>query len=276
MWAHTRWRGRFLPADLRRPEQLGAYGSWCTAVEGNTTAYGLPSPATVASWAEEAPAHLRFHFKLPQTITHRGRLRDAGADLAGLADLLAPLGARVEQLAVQLPAGFAPTDLGALAALLAQVPAPYTAAVEVRHPAFFEDGPAARAFVRLLADRGAEWTTFDTTTLFARPPASEAEREAWAQKPRLPRKAVAVGARPVVRYLGCDDVDATVAGWQPWLPVVARWLGEGRSPTVFVHTPDNDEALGLARRFHEEVRAVASVPVEPLPEPMEVPPTTLF
>jgi Protein of unknown function DUF72 len=88
---------------------------------------------------------------------------------------------------------------------------------------------------------------------------------------------VAIGHRPVVRFLGRDDVDATVAGWQPWVPVVAGWLAEGRSPTVFVHTPDNDEALALARQFHDEVRAAATVDVAPLPEPtVAAEPPTLF
>ncbi len=276
MWALPEWRGRFLPADLRRSEQLGAYGSWCTAVEGNTTAYGVPTPERVQAWAEEAPAHLRFLFKLPQTVTHRGARRDRGAEVATLLGRLAPLGERVEQLAVQLPAAFGPRHLGALAELLSTVPPPLTCAVEVRHPAFFDAGPAARTLEHLLADRGAEWTTFDTTTLFSRPPTSEVEREAWSNKPRLPRTVVAIGDRPVVRYIGRDDVEQTVAGWQPWIPVVARWLEEGRTPTFFVHTPDNVEALGLARRFHDEVRRAAAVDVEALPQPMAVPPTTLF
>jgi uncharacterized protein YecE (DUF72 family) len=278
MWAHKGWQGRFLPGGSRRGGQLGAYATWCTAVEGNTTAYGLPSPATVATWAAETPARFRFLFKLPQVITHRRRLRNAEAELREVVDLLAPLGERAEVLSVQLPADFGPGDLGVLAAFLARVPAPHRYAVEVRHPAFFDGGPADRSLAGLLADRGAEWTTFDTTTLFATPPASDAEREGWAAKPRLPRRTVAIGDRPVVRYLGRDDVDATVAGWQPWVPVVAGWLAEGRSPTVFVHTPDNDEALALARRFHDDVRAAATVDVAPLPEPTvaDAPPPTLF
>jgi uncharacterized protein YecE (DUF72 family) len=277
MWAHKGWQGRDLPDRLRRTAQLPAYATWCTAVEGNTTAYGLPSPATVAAWAAEAPAAFRFLFKLPQVITHQRRLRDAGAELREVVDLLAPLGERAEVLAVQLPAGFGPGDLGALAAFLARAPVDHRYAVEVRHPAFFDGGSAGRALAGLLADRDAEWTVFDTTTLFARPPTSDAEREAWAAKPRLPRRTAAVGDRPVVRYLGRDDVDATVAGWRPWVPVVAGWLAEGRSPTMFVHTPDNDEALALARRFHDEVRAEAAVPVDPLPTPIEAgPPLTLF
>lgn len=276
MWAHPAWRGRFLPSDLRRDEQLTAYGTWCTAVEGNTTAYGLPAPSTVARWAEAAPPDLRLLCKLPQDLTHHRRLRHVEADVAAFVDLLAPLGERCDQLWIQLPAAFGPGDLGVLAALLARSPAGPRWAVEVRHPAFFDGSAAGRTLERLLADRDAEWVTFDTTTLFDRPPTSEAERDGWAKKPRLPRRVVALGARPVVRYIGRDDVDETIAGWQPWVPVVARWLEEGRSPTVFVHTPDNGHALGLARRFHDEVRAVAGVPVDPLPEPMPVPPTTLF
>ncbi len=275
LWAHGAWRGRFLPTDLRREEQLAGYASWCTAVEGNTTAYGLPSPATVATWAEGAPPGFRFLFKLPQEITHQGRLRDPGA-VGAVADLLAPLGDRADRLWIQLPASFGPADVDVLASFLDRAPAHLRWVVEVRHPDFFERGPAARGLARLLRDHDAEWATFDTTTLFAAPPESEAERDGWAKKPRLPRRPVALGDRPVLRYLGRDDVEATIAGWQPWVPIVAGWLEEGRSPTVFVHTPDNDEALGLARRFHDEVRAAASVAVAPLPEPMAAPPTTLF
>jgi hypothetical protein len=56
---------------------------------------------------------------------------------------------------------------------------------------------------------------------------------------------------------------------------VAGWLHEGRSPTVFIHTPDNVDALELARRFHDDVRA--RVPeVEPLSEPIPTGPPTLF
>jgi uncharacterized protein YecE (DUF72 family) len=278
MWAHKGWPGRFLPTSARRSGQLAAYASWCTAVEGNTTAYGLPSPATVATWADEAPPEFRFLFKLPQTITHQRRLRNAEAELREVVELLAPLGRRAEVLSVQLPATFEPADLGVLSAFLAQVPPGHRYAVEVRHAAFFDGGPADRALTALLADRDAEWTTFDTTVMFANPPTSEAEREAWANKPRLPRRTVAIGPQPVVRYLGRDDVDTTVEGWQPWVPVVAGWLAEGRSPTVFIHTPDNDEALRLARQFHDEVRTGCKVDVAPLPEPAvaDAPPPTLF
>jgi uncharacterized protein YecE (DUF72 family) len=76
----------------------------------------------------------------------------------------------------------------------------------------------------------------------------------------------ALGAHPVVRYIGRDDERSTVEGWEPWVAAVADWLREGRSPTVFVHTPDNDDAIVLARAFHAAVRA--RIPeLRALPEP---------
>jgi uncharacterized protein YecE (DUF72 family) len=78
--------------------------------------------------------------------------------------------------------------------------------------------------------------------------------------------------RPVVRYIGRDDEKSTVEGWEPWVGAVAAWLREGRSPTVFIHTPDNADTIALARTFHAAVRR--RVPdLRPLPEPV-VPPIT--
>jgi uncharacterized protein YecE (DUF72 family) len=280
MWAYKAWQGRQLPEGLSRDEQLPAYAGWCNAVEGNTTFYGSPSPATVASWAEQAPERFRFVFKLPRAITHERRLRGPDEDVRAFLDLLAPLGRRAETIAVQLPASFGPQDLGALASFVRRFPrldpGGHQVAVEVRHPAFFEPESVPRDTLRrILRGEGAEWITLDSTTLFAQPPTSDMERETWQRKPRLPVHREALSPQPIVRIIGRDDPDATVAGWQPWLPVVVEWLAQGRTPTVFVHTPDNVDALVLARLFHEQVRALAP-DVAPLPVPAEVAPPTLF
>jgi uncharacterized protein YecE (DUF72 family) len=274
MWAHRSWPGRFLPAGLGRGEQLAAYATWCNAVEGNTTFYGVPKASTVASWAAAAPEDFRFAFKLPRTITHERRLRGCGAELSSFLAVLEPLGARAGALSVQLPASFGPDDLEVLDRFLAEASRAHRWAVEVRHPAFSE-GAARQRLERVLSRRRAEWTSFDTTTLFSAAPTSEAERDGWAKKPRLPRRTTALGDRPVVRYVGRDDTAETVAGWQPWVPIVARWLAEGRHPTFFVHTPDNDDGPELARAFHDQVRALAPG-LAALPDPIAAHPTTLF
>ncbi|MER7503643.1 DUF72 domain-containing protein [Nonomuraea pusilla] len=275
MWAHAAWQGRFLPHPLPQGERLRAYASWCDAVEGNTTFYATPSRSTVESWAAQTGEDFRFVVKLPKPITHERRLADAGEELRSFLHAMEPLGPRIHALWIQLPASFGPSDVGTLAGFLRGLPASHRYAVEVRHRAFFAEERAARLLEGVLARAGAEWVPFDTVTLFASPPTSDAERDAWVKKPRVPRRTAALTDRPIIRYLGRDDTERTVEGWRPWVDVVAGWLREGRSPTVFVHTPDNADAPALARRFHDEVRAL--VPgLEPLPEPVPAEPPTLF
>jgi uncharacterized protein YecE (DUF72 family) len=275
MWSHAPWQGRFLPHPLAPRHRLSAYANWCNAVEGNTTFYATPPLDTVRSWAGQTDPDFRFVLKLPKPITHERRLADVAEPLRGFLAAIEPLGSRAHSLWVQLPPSFRPADLDTLSGFLGRLPREYRYSVEVRHRAFFEDPRWEQQLERVLDAAGAEWVTFDTTVLFESPPTSDGEREAWGKKPRLPRRSRALTSHPIVRYIGRDDVARTVAGWQPWLDTVAGWLREGRSPTVFIHTPDNVDSLELARRFHDDVRA--RVPeVEPLPEPVPAGPATLF
>jgi uncharacterized protein YecE (DUF72 family) len=275
MWTHVPWQGRFLPHPLPPRERLAAYATWCNAVEGNTTFYATPARGSVESWARQTSPDFRFVVKLPRSITHERRLVDTGEELRAFLSAIEPLGPRAHALWVQLPSSFAPSDVGALAGFLRRLPGSHRYAVEVRHRAFFEDTRSERLLERVLTGAGAEWIPFDTTTLFATPPASDAEREAWMKKPRVPYRSRALTDRPIVRYIGRDSTARTVEGWQRWVTTVTGWLREGREPTVFVHTPDNADAPALARRFHDDVRS--RLPgIDPLPEPIPAEPLSLF
>jgi uncharacterized protein YecE (DUF72 family) len=275
MWTHSPWQGRYLPHPLPPRDRLHAYASWCNAVEGNTTFYATPALDSVKSWAEQTAPDFRFLLKVPRVISHERHLADVADPLRGFLAAIEPLGQRVHALWVQLPPSFSPADVGTLAAFLRQLPQDYRYAVEVRHRAFFADPRSADSLERVLGDVSAEWVPFDTTVLFDKPPASDAEREAWTKKPRVPRRSRALTAHPLVRYIGRDDNELTAAGWQPWVDTVTGWLREGRSPTVFIHTPDNADALALARRFHQDVQTRLPE-LEPLPEPLPTGPPTLF
>lgn len=272
MWTHKAWQGRFMAHPLPSSERLRAYAGWCDAVEGNTTFYATPSRDTAASWAAQTAPDFRFVLKLPKVITHERRFSGVETQVRAFLDAIEPLGPRVHSLWIQLPGSFTPADTPALAGFLRRMPTIYRYAVEVRHPAFFDD---AEPLERVLAAVGAEWIPFDTTVFFRDPPTSDSERDAWTKKPRMPLRSVALTDRPIVRYLGRDANDRTIEGWQPWVGIVAEWLREGRTPTMFIHTPDNADAPMLARRFHDDVRAL--VPdLEPLPEPVPIEPLTLF
>lgn len=251
MWTHKSW-----PAA-----GLESYANWCNAVEGNTTFYATPARHIVASWARQTDPDFRFVIKLPKSITHDKRLTDIDEKLRPFLDAMEPLGPRIHALWVQLPGSFGPTDLGRLKGIFRRLPSSYRYAVEVRHRGFFDE---PQPLEDVLVAANAEWVTFDTTAFFQSLPTNDAERETWTKKPRMPRRTVALTDIPIIRYL---DRPATIReSWPHWIDAVAGWLREGRSPTVFLHTPDNAEALALARQFHDEVRA--RVPeLEPLPAP---------
>jgi uncharacterized protein YecE (DUF72 family) len=275
MWNYAPWQGRYLPHPLPPRDRLHSYATWCNAVEGNTTFYATPPIDTVRSWAEQTTPDFRLLLKLPRVVTHERRLTDVSDPLRAFLAAIEPLGPRAQTLWVQLPPSFTPDGLGTLAAFLRRLPRDHRYAVEVRHRAFFEDPQAGGYLEKVLGEVNAEWATFDTTVLFKTAPTTDAEREAWTKKPRIPRRSRALTAHPVVRYIGRDDAALTAAGWHPWLDTVVGWLRDGRSPTVFIHTPDNVESLALARQFHDDVR-VRLPGIDPLPEPLPNGPPTLF
>jgi uncharacterized protein YecE (DUF72 family) len=248
-WSEPAWRGSFYAADLRPADALSRYAATFNAVEGNTTFYARPAPQTVQRWAEQMPAHFRFCAKLPRDISHNGDLRDHFAVTADFLQLLAPLGARVAPLWLQLPASFGPSRMDELLAWLDEF-AERAIAVELRHPAFFARQEDERLLNRRLQERGVERICLDSRALFACTSGDAAVLHAQAKKPRLPPRPTAFSASPQLRFIGGPDLDANQAFLEPWLDKVAAWIEQGLTPHVFLHTPDNHLAAAQALRFH--------------------------
>ena len=254
-----------LPAD----ERLRAYASWCNAVEGNTTFYATPARDTVASWARQTDPDFRFVIKLPKLDHPRApahRRRRGAPGLPGRDRAARPA---AHALWIQLPGSFGPADLPdarPLPAPAARAPTgtPWRSAIPrssttPARPGCWRDVLTARGrrvdpvrHHRVLpepADQRRGTGRVDQEAAHA-PPVARADRPADRPLPR-PRRHRTRRSR----------AGSTGSTWSP------SWLREGRSPTVFVHTPDNADAPALARRFHDEVRA--RVPeLEALPEPI--------
>lgn len=250
VWSNPDWSGRLYSAGARRRDWLRQYASVFTAVEGNATFYGLPRPQVVARWREETGPDFRFCFKFPRRISHELRLRHAGTETREFIQRLMPLEDRLGPLFLQLDREFGPQALPALADYLDALPAALPYAVEVRHPEFFAKGEAERLLNRMLYDRGIDRVCLDSRALFAARPDDGATREAQARKPRLPVHPLALGQRPLVRYIGHPGLDDNQRCLEQWADKLDQWLREGRRPVFFVHTPDNRLAPELAARFH--------------------------
>lgn len=266
MWAHRPWIGRFYPAGLKPGTELSQYATWCNAVEGNTTFYAQPAPATIERWSAQAPSGFRFAFKLPKTITHEKRLRDVAVEVRSFLDAIEPLGERIGPIQIQLPASFGPDDLDVLLAFTRRLPADHTWALELRHTGFFDGSTTHRCIDDDCNARNISRVVLDTRPLYSVAPVSEAAVDEQRKKPSLPVVLDAVGATPIVRVIGEDSVQGTLDGLLTWVPQLASWIEEGREPYLFVHQPENLESPGLARAVHEAVfNLVAGL--APLPDP---------
>lgn len=262
-WSENAWRDYLYPADARPAEFLGLYSRVFNAVEGNTTFYARPAPATVERWAQVMPTHFRFTAKFPGDVTHEGDLREHLESALAFTRLMAPLGERVSPYWLQLSAKFGPSRLGELCHFLDQIGVPV--AVEVRNEAFFARGEEERQLNRLLHERGVERICLDPRALFSCTSREPGVLHAQSKKPRVPPRPAAFSQHPQVRFIGHPVLEANESFLTPWVEKVGAWIEEGRSPYVFLHTADNLQAAALALRFHE--RLMARLPgLDPLPE----------
>jgi uncharacterized protein YecE (DUF72 family) len=136
---------------------LERYAAVFPAVEINSSFYRPHQPQTYARWAASVPPDFRFSVKLPKSITHEARLREADALLDRFAGEAGHLGAKLGCVLVQLPPkgvfdvdvarDFLPRLRERLGCMLA---------LEARHPTWFSDEASAvlreHGVTRVVAD----------------------------------------------------------------------------------------------------------------------------
>ncbi|WP_336366109.1 DUF72 domain-containing protein [Marinobacter sp. C2H3] len=256
-WQDPKWAPLLPPGG----SPLARYSQVFNGVEGNTTFYATPSAAQCAQWRAQVPDNFRFLFKFPRRVTHDRLLAGDDGEAAAFVALLEPLRDVLGPFLVQLPAAFGPEHLDRLWRFADALPEPLTCAVEVRHPAFFQKGEAERALNRGLRDRNLARVCLDSRALFSATPDSDSTRDAQRKKPRVPVHLLPGDAPPVVRYIGHPDLEENRRFLAPWVARVAEWIEAGQRPYVFMHMPDNGDAVSLAALWTEQLNA--RLPAEP-------------
>jgi uncharacterized protein YecE (DUF72 family) len=137
-WSYKEWKGSFYPEKLPAEEMLRFYAERFRTVEVNNSFYRIPNERVLASWAEQVPEQFRFVLKASRRITHNHRLADADGSLDYFLRAANPLGARLGPTLFQLPPTFK-KDLTRLRDFLARLPRRWQAAMEFRHPTWFDD-----------------------------------------------------------------------------------------------------------------------------------------
>lgn len=253
MWANSRWKGSLFADDLPSNGFLAGYSQYFNSVEGNTSFYADPSESQLQRWASQLPDNFRFVFKIPRRFSHQLAALDHTALLAWWQHLT-PVHRFIGLLHLQLPATAGPALLGQLTKVLQLLSNLVPLAVEVRHPAFFDKAEYELALNRLLQQHDAERVVLDSRALFSVAANNPALRDAQAKKPRLPVHAICLSSRPMLRFIGCDDMQLNRQFYTPWLAKINGWLAEGKTPYCFFHTPDNTLAPQLCRQFAENLQ----------------------
>jgi uncharacterized protein YecE (DUF72 family) len=136
-FSYKEWKGSFYPPDIKPDAMLRYYTGRFRTVEINNTFYRMPAEKMLLDWSDEAPAEFRFVLKASQRITHRKRLKDVGEDLEYFLRISSVLGDKLGPTLFQLPPNLK-KDASRLTDFLALLPRRWRAALEFRHPSWFD------------------------------------------------------------------------------------------------------------------------------------------
>lgn len=148
-FSYKDWLGTFYPATARPNEMLPYYASHFSAVEIDSSFYGVPTPQTIARLLSVTPSDFKFCFKVPQIITHGTQRSSVHPDAGEFVERLGPV-----------------ADAGKLGAALLQFPNSFRNTEENRRFIRF----CARALepLPLVAEfRNREWQTWETIEMLS-------------------------------------------------------------------------------------------------------------
>lgn len=141
-WSYPEWRGRFYERALPEAEWFGFYATQFDTVEINNSFYQLPSAATIARWAAQAPPGFLYTVKANRFITHFRKLKEPAAPLRQFFARVRGLEGHLGPVLYQLPPRWR-YDRERLRAFLALLPADLLHVFEFRDPSWMVEDALA-------------------------------------------------------------------------------------------------------------------------------------
>lgn len=258
VFASADWGGVVYPPKAPRATWLSWYSRSFSTVEGNSSFYSLPTREVIERWASETVEGFQFCLKVPREISHDARLIHCESLTEALIDRLHLLKERnrLGPSFLQLAPNFSAREFGALMKFVAAWPGELPLAVEVRHPDYFDEARRERNLDELLTLHRVDRCLFDSRCLYSAPPSTPSEQVSQQRKPNSPFRTTVTGKRPMLRFVGRDQVELADPWIAQWASIVASWMHQGLTPYIFAHAPNDAFGPAFARRFHEALRKV--------------------
>jgi uncharacterized protein YecE (DUF72 family) len=269
VWSFKGWVGDFYPKGTKPAEFLREYARRLTTIEGNTTFYAIPSPATILNWVEQTPETFRFCLKIPKAISHNGSLLGQLERALQFVEHMRPLGARLGPMFLQLPPSYSPRLMDDLAKFLEAFPRDVRLGVEVRHLDWFAT-PHREALKQLLAENHMARAVIDTRPIrnlegdgSLEDGSYESLREARERKPDVPVFLERTTDFVFLRFIGHPDLEQNLALVDEWVRALLPEIRKGVTAYIFCHSPDNLAAPFICRAFHERLSSQVTIPALP-------------
>ena len=162
---------------------------------------------------------------------------------------------------LQIPAVTGPESISLLKGFFSRLPKDFKYGLEPRHSDFFNpDRVFANKLNEMLGELEVDRVIFETRPLFESQFKDAATIEAQRKKPREAPMIVTTGANPIVRFVSNLEPEILNAYLEKWTSIFAKWIREGKTPSLMAHTPDDVEAPELAKKF--ESLLISKLPKE--------------
>ncbi|TYP95717.1 uncharacterized protein YecE (DUF72 family) [Sphingobacterium allocomposti] len=218
-------------------DELVYYSRQFNSIELNATFYNSPSKEQVMTWKQKTPEAFRFFPKIPQSISHFGRLLNAKEKVEAFVDATVLFEEKLGMAFLQLHDNYKPKDFDRLKTFLQEFPAGYPLAVEVRNAEWFSDESIKEQLFKLLEDTNKTNVIVDTA----------GRRDMLHMRLTTPFA--------FVRYVGANhpsDYDRLDA----WVDIIKEWKEAGLQKLYFfIHQNIEVESPLLAAHFIKKLNA---------------------
>src|SRR5690606_25455845 len=146
-WNRQDLRG-FYPRGTK--DELSYYATQFNCIELNATFYNSPDKQQVETWKSKTPPDFKFFPKVPQSVSHFGRLLNVDEKMTAFCDAIALFEDQLGVSLLQMHDNYKPKDFDRLATFVKKFAKAVPLAVEVRNAEWFANDEVAQRLYTLL------------------------------------------------------------------------------------------------------------------------------
>lgn len=247
------WIGKIYPKGTKEAGYLDQYVHHFNSIEFNATHYQVYGPDVIGKWAEKAKGKdFKFCPKVPQLISHYSNFNNTDQLTTAFLEGILAFGEHLGPIFLQVSENFSPANRKGLYNYLRSLPTDLGFFLEVRHPAWLEEGPIKKELFETLRALKIGAVITDTA----------GRRDCAHMELTIPKI--------FIRYVGnsLHPTDHTRLEW--WVQRMQYWLEQGLEEVYFfMHTHEEIHAPEMIDELADKMNAAYGLQI---PKPIFIQP----